>query len=611
MLLLFISFESKATSVDACGTIDAISLENTGLQDILNLVKEEHPDIQLCWFRQACNMYTSSQPKEVPADSKCKKSYKYGQGDETFSCGLSYIEKTALGDYSDSYYLCMNAYLRQKDVKSPALDAYIKLVNDALDRLPNYEGVVVRGSDLPPKIAELHKKGNTVIYDGFTSTSTESGFGGKDRFVIISKTGKPIMGLSYHEGENEVLFKSGTKFEVLDTYKEGGVNYYVMKEVVGEPSSEEEKKADLALVEKIKNNKDSGADTWYCPTLGDEVPKSVQQKYAPSIKISNSYINEQPWLEKQNGIWMKCESTESEDKCSEIDMKKGPEPAHMKVWEYYDEEKDEELYCTWDKGEINCKTEEEYYESSAYEYKSINNGIISSCKYTASGSVNCKEIDQKKAPGENELKEFMAYDPSGATYQKCAWTGEAYKCEKMENAYSSTYNMYQNQEYKMIVDGKLQHCKQTPEGMKCADVDLKKAPAENEPKEFFAYDSKKGMYEKCAWTGETYKCEKMEGGYAGGMTGGGYVTGSGSGASPPSYEWKQIINGKHYKCKGGSMSNECEVYNPEKEMNGETPESFYDVDTKKWKVCTYKDGKMECKELNAGMYYSSGQSKQP
>ncbi len=201
------------------------------------------------------------------------------------SCGLKPEEMSALKYYSDSGYGCLNSYLRSSDNRDENIDYMIKALNDGLDKLPSYQGVVKRGASLPESIREAHGVGDVIEYDAFTSSSTNSGFSGQDMFIIQSESGKPIMGFSSHRSENEVLFKSGTKFKVLDKKEKDGVHYYIMAEVL------EEKK--IPKAEAIIGLGDSGVgsysstknpDSYLCPV--DEkaiVPKVINQTVVPQF----------------------------------------------------------------------------------------------------------------------------------------------------------------------------------------------------------------------------------------------------------------------------------------------------------------------------------------
>ena len=110
------------------------------------------------------------------------------------------------------------------------LEAQTKLINQALDKLPNsaYNGegnVLYRAvSFTDEEVANIFKKGGTFTENGFASTTySQAAISKYIRDVpknvllrIEGKTGKLIEDISLKPQEKEVLFKSGTKFEVVD-----------------------------------------------------------------------------------------------------------------------------------------------------------------------------------------------------------------------------------------------------------------------------------------------------------------------------------------------------------------------------------------------------------
>ena len=303
---------------------------------------------------------------DIPADDYCLINSEIDEEDsvKNLNCGLNLLEYLVIRDYSGFYYSCMNRYLRNKDVKSPAGDAYVALLNRALDKLPNYQGIVLRGADLPKEIAEAHKKGNIVTYNAFTSTSTESGFPARDNFIMISKTGKPIMGLSSIAYEKEVLFKTGTKFEVLDTYSENGKNFYIMKESIEGQTPEAEKLSDLETIKKIKESESNGVkgDFWSCPKNGDSIPKNVVQEVLPLTKKSETNVDGANAGASSGfefkaviaGIMMNCKMTQTGTNCSPMDMKKGPLKDEPNFFQAVDAETEKIKTCNWLKEKWDC-----------------------------------------------------------------------------------------------------------------------------------------------------------------------------------------------------------------------------------------------------------------
>ncbi|MEM6104971.1 ADP-ribosyltransferase [Mycobacterium sp. 050272] len=104
-----------------------------------------------------------------------------------------------------------------------SIQARVDAVNRALDKLPIYDGVGVRGTNVPPEVLERYQPGRVVSESAFVSTSTDPAaarspaFPGNTEFRILStSTGRDISAYSVHPGERELLFPSGSKFYILN-----------------------------------------------------------------------------------------------------------------------------------------------------------------------------------------------------------------------------------------------------------------------------------------------------------------------------------------------------------------------------------------------------------
>jgi len=147
--------------------------------------------------------------------------------------GLTWYEHKALNDYisSDSYKI--NDALRKGYALSPELDKTTKYLDDALEKLPNYEGTTWRSvtPDDKFKFVEEMTIGRTVTWDSFVSTSPQ--IYNKDDFAQVKitnvKRGKDIR--AYNDNEQEVLYRRGTKFKVLDRRSENGMRVIEMEEL--------------------------------------------------------------------------------------------------------------------------------------------------------------------------------------------------------------------------------------------------------------------------------------------------------------------------------------------------------------------------------------------
>jgi ADP-ribosyltransferase exoenzyme len=138
-------------------------------------------------------------------------------GSETLQ-GIPTEELVAIRGYSSEGYLPINKALRGRD---PALlreyEPYIGAAKSGLEKLPDYEGTVYRGTYLDPNLLAAYHPGAVVTERGFTSTSASpaSSYGGNAQYFINSRHGKDVSQVSASPKEREVLFPPGTKFQVV------------------------------------------------------------------------------------------------------------------------------------------------------------------------------------------------------------------------------------------------------------------------------------------------------------------------------------------------------------------------------------------------------------
>ena len=136
---------------------------------------------------------------------------------------LSEAEVTAIFEYTKTQYTDINPALRNGNL-TPEQQSYVNVMNRGLDKLKGYEGVAYRGIEaLPDNVIQEYKtayQNKTIhIEKAFTSSSivkkASDEFGTGISLTINSKNGKNVNNLSvWKDMEDEILFKSGTKFNV-------------------------------------------------------------------------------------------------------------------------------------------------------------------------------------------------------------------------------------------------------------------------------------------------------------------------------------------------------------------------------------------------------------
>jgi hypothetical protein len=118
--------------------------------------------------------------------------------------------------YTGSYFRSVNRALRGKETMTATLQEHVNQLNAALSKLPDYAGTVYRKTDLDATASAKYQPGYVVEESAFTSSSRSQGvWGGSYYFEVKSETGKSIRTFSQNPDENEVLFRSGTKFKVI------------------------------------------------------------------------------------------------------------------------------------------------------------------------------------------------------------------------------------------------------------------------------------------------------------------------------------------------------------------------------------------------------------
>lgn len=154
-------------------------------------------------------------------------------------CGLTDIELFAIGIYTGAFYMSINSALRSNDPETNKRVKFLaEAINSGLEKLKPYEKLVRRGTTLPSNLLKEYCEGCVITMKAFTSTSAKTGFSGAQKFIISGKTAPFIAPLSNSESEQEVLFKSNTKFKILKIND----NEYTLEEVIekAEPKKPDE-----------------------------------------------------------------------------------------------------------------------------------------------------------------------------------------------------------------------------------------------------------------------------------------------------------------------------------------------------------------------------------
>lgn len=124
----------------------------------------------------------------------------------------------AVYQYKSAKSYQINAALRGEIAVSEDLEPVIHSIDNALEKLPIYEGTVyrsMRSEEMSDSAAffKMHTPGNVVKYPAYTSSSTEVYDESMDiQLIIRSKRGRDMR--VYNSLEQEILFKRGSRFLV-------------------------------------------------------------------------------------------------------------------------------------------------------------------------------------------------------------------------------------------------------------------------------------------------------------------------------------------------------------------------------------------------------------
>jgi hypothetical protein len=132
-------------------------------------------------------------------------------------------EGAAIRAYVGSHYNALNDDLRRGQLLSIKQIKYAKLLQNALTKMPVYEGYVQRGIKNDPggKIFEHYAKnvGHAVVEHQFNSAGVKEKLWGKTTLHIESKTARDIRSFNSGEGGGEVVFTPGTHWHVIKVNK--------------------------------------------------------------------------------------------------------------------------------------------------------------------------------------------------------------------------------------------------------------------------------------------------------------------------------------------------------------------------------------------------------
>lgn len=128
---------------------------------------------------------------------------------------INAVDCALIQAYTGSDYGPVNRQLREGSLTQEQY-GYAKSLQNALMKLPKFQGIVKRGTNLPTDVFAKYKPGFIVQERGFTSTGEGYKFSGSHTYEIEATAGRDVRNISSQgPGEQEVIFPANSHFEVI------------------------------------------------------------------------------------------------------------------------------------------------------------------------------------------------------------------------------------------------------------------------------------------------------------------------------------------------------------------------------------------------------------
>ena len=146
-----------------------------------------------------------------------------------------------VNSFNDGWYRKINQQLRDGVPLSKEDEETCKYLDSALDKMPKFEGALLRVIDLKGEALEKflgdHKKGNIVKYKGYTSTSSSKVAQAQGNIYISIANAKNGVDLrKFNASQEEILYKRNSLFYVKNIEYIEGI-YYIL---IGETQNEKQ-----------------------------------------------------------------------------------------------------------------------------------------------------------------------------------------------------------------------------------------------------------------------------------------------------------------------------------------------------------------------------------
>lgn len=148
---------------------------------------------------------------------------------------LTKEEQNTINKYISSDFYAINEKLRNgQELSTQEINLATNLDN-ALDKLPKYTGLVTRSLELDKtdltEFLKTHRIGSTVTYPAYTSTTAGERYNSNSQveLYMYSQNGKNM--IRYNDNEQEVLYKRNSKFIVKEIEFKNNVYHILLEEV--------------------------------------------------------------------------------------------------------------------------------------------------------------------------------------------------------------------------------------------------------------------------------------------------------------------------------------------------------------------------------------------
>lgn len=147
-------------------------------------------------------------------------------------------DESAIMRYIGAESYKINEQLRKGELLSEDFKNWTNELDKALDKAPNYKGIVTRsldfklqGKEALEKFLNEHTVGDIKEYSAYTSATTGETYNpdGVIQIQIVSKSGRDIRSLN--SGEQEILFERKKRFIIIKRIKINNKYYFDMEEV--------------------------------------------------------------------------------------------------------------------------------------------------------------------------------------------------------------------------------------------------------------------------------------------------------------------------------------------------------------------------------------------